>query len=80
MSSFPIRNSSACRTPPRNVPLPVIVPRSAGLPRPVKSPLFDRLSESAERDSPWHQREDGRWQRWHSGVLMREAFAIRRCK
>jgi len=41
------RNGSVCRTPPRNVPMPVIDPRRHGLPRPVRSPVSDRPSEKA---------------------------------
>src|SRR5580693_6746429 len=33
--------------PPRNVPPPVIAPRSRGLPRPVRSPVSDSPSEKA---------------------------------
>ena len=36
-----------CRIPPRNVPTPVIEPRTAGLPRPVSSPVSERPSENA---------------------------------
>ena len=40
-----IRNGSVWKTPPMNVPPPVIAPRSHGLPRPVNSPVSDRASE-----------------------------------
>jgi hypothetical protein len=42
-----IRKGRVCRTPPRNVPAPVIEPRWYGLPRPVRFPVSDRLSEKA---------------------------------
>ncbi len=42
-----IRNGSVCRMPPRNVPTPVIEPRTTGLPRPVSSPVSDSPSENA---------------------------------
>src|SRR5215472_8111605 len=42
-----MRNGSVCRTPPKNVPRPVIAPRDKGLPRPVRSPLSDSPSEKA---------------------------------
>jgi len=36
-----------CRIPPRKVPTPVIDPRTAGLPRPVSSPVSESPSENA---------------------------------
>jgi len=40
-----IRNGSVWKTPPTNVPPPVIAPRCQGLPRPVYSPVSDSASE-----------------------------------
>src|SRR5580700_1704565 len=42
-----IRNGRVWKMPPRNVPPPVIAPRSRGLPRPVRSPVSDSPSEKA---------------------------------
>src|ERR1700722_14533152 len=42
-----MRNGSVWKMPPANVPPPVIAPRSAGLPRPVMSPVSDSPSEKA---------------------------------
>src|ERR671918_1090724 len=41
-----IRNGSVCRTPLREVPTPVIDPRTYGLPWPVRSPMSESPSEN----------------------------------
>src|SRR6266540_2002520 len=38
---------SVWKTPPMNVPPPVIAPRTSGFPRPVRSPVSDSPSENA---------------------------------
>ena len=42
-----IRNGNVCREPPKKVIIPVMPPRTAGLPRPVISPLSESPSENA---------------------------------
>jgi|GEM_PF-3710834 len=45
--TFGIKNGSVCMTPPKNVMTPVIDPRIAGFPRPVREPSSDKPSEKA---------------------------------